>query len=65
MKKFKNVILKTITYIAFVTFIAAIAFADSEDPIPFFVAMFVSLGWLYLFALANSRKGERHGKSIH
>ena len=54
MRKAKNVILKSITNLAFITFITSVAFADSENPIPFFITMFVSLGWLYLFSKANS-----------
>ena len=59
MRKIKNAILETVTYLAFLTFITSIALADSKNNIPIFVAMFLSLGWLYLFAKANEKKGDK------
>ena len=59
MRKAKNVILNTVTYLAFLTLLTSVALLDSENNIPFYVAMLVSLGWLYLFAKANE-KGKSH-----
>ena len=56
MRKAKNVILNTVTYLAFLTLLTSVALLDSENNIPFYVAMLVSLGWLYLFALSNYKK---------
>lgn len=55
----KNLILKTVTVLAFVGFWASIAMMDSENIIPFVIVMFVSLGWLFLFSKANERRIER------
>ena len=52
-KKAKNIILNTVTYFAFLVLLTSIAFLDSENNVPFYLAMFLSLGWLYLFAMAN------------
>ena len=58
-RKIKNIILIFITYMAFLVFITSIALLDSENNVPFYVSMILSLGWLYLFARANE-KGEIH-----
>lgn len=55
-KKAKNVILNTITYLAFIVLLTSVALLDSDNNAPFYVSMFVSLGWLYLFAKANYKK---------
>ena len=64
MRKVKNIILKGITVLAFIVFVTSVACVDSEYNTPFYIAMFVSLGWLYLFAIANDRcEKSKGGKS--
>lgn len=63
----KNAILKTITAINAVVFIAAMCFADSDSYVPFIVMGICSV-WLLPFAIANSEEywewdRKRHSKT--
>lgn len=62
----KNIILKSITGLAFMAMITAASFMDSKSNIPAIVLV-IALGWLGMFALANRdheqvRKDSRYEK---
>ena len=48
----KNVILKAITTVSAIVFLASVMFIDSESCIPYYTAS-ISLLWLILFVIAN------------
>ena len=54
----KNVILKTITGIAIMSFFTGGALIGSEEPVRTIavIMLFLGLGWLFLFSLANSEE---------
>lgn len=51
----KNIILKTVSIIAFLVFIFCACCLDSTNATPFYICCFVSFGWLALFMFANQK----------
>ena len=52
-KKIKNVVLKSITVLAFIIFVISACCFDSTYPIPFYIICIVSLLWITVMSYIN------------